>query len=144
MPVYLLLVWYGTIFYSVADYFRLDLTIFCRGPEAVSYLFLGLFGLASYVRYLTAREFNRADEETLVTTGLYHLVRHPEYAAFLIQLLSLALAFRSGGGCLITLLAGVPLTVVALTAEEKETAERFGLAYPEYKNKTKRLIPYVW
>src|SRR5216684_4335814 len=55
---------------------------------------------------------------TLVTTGIYGIVRHPSYLGLLVNSLGWALAFRSTVGVLLTALTIVPL-VARISAEEK-------------------------
>src|SRR2546421_4693585 len=55
---------------------------------------------------------------TLVTTGLYGVVRHPSYLGLLVNSLGWALAFRSGVGVLLTALTMLPL-LARIGAEER-------------------------
>lgn len=80
---------------------------------------------------------------TLVTTGAYHYIRHPMYAALLflawgaflkdISLPSMALV----GGTSIALL----LTALR---DEAECHQHFGAAYAEYIKTRKRFVPFVF
>ena len=53
---------------------------------------------------------------TLVTTGVYSVVRNPSYLGMLVLSLGWALAFRSGVGVLLAILALVPLVGTAAVA----------------------------
>jgi protein-S-isoprenylcysteine O-methyltransferase Ste14 len=55
---------------------------------------------------------------TLVTTGLYGVVRHPSYLGLLVNSLGWARAFRSGVGLLLTALL-IPPLVARIRAEER-------------------------
>ena len=83
------------------------------------------------------------EEQTLVTTGLYGLVRHPMYVGALITMVGMPLALESYWG----LIALVPSVVVfALRVRDEEKMLRQELAgYEEYMHKVRyRLVPGVW
>src|SRR4029450_13954660 len=65
---------------------------------------------------------------TLVTGGVYGIIRHPSYLGLLVNSLGWSLAFRSGVGVLLTILL-IPLLVVRITAEEKLLRAQFGDQY---------------
>jgi protein-S-isoprenylcysteine O-methyltransferase Ste14 len=77
---------------------------------------------------------------TLVTNGVYRVIRHPSYLGLLVNSLGWALAFRSGIGVLLTALAVVPL-IARIRAEERLLRSQFGGEYDAYCGRTWRLIP---
>ncbi len=80
---------------------------------------------------------------TLVTTGIYGVIRHPSYLGLLINSLGLGLAFRSGVGVLLSALILVPL-LARIRAEERLLQTQFGDQYDAYRARTSRLIPGVY
>jgi protein-S-isoprenylcysteine O-methyltransferase Ste14 len=80
---------------------------------------------------------------TLVTSGLYGIIRHPSYLGLLISALGWALAFRSGVGVLLVLATLVPL-VARIRAEEALLHSQFGAEYDAYRARTSRLIPGLY
>jgi protein-S-isoprenylcysteine O-methyltransferase Ste14 len=80
---------------------------------------------------------------TLVTTGIYSVIRHPSYLGLLISALGWGLAFRSWVGIVLALLNLVPL-VARMNAEEALLASQFGVAYDDYRSGTSRLIPGIY
>ena len=80
---------------------------------------------------------------TLVTTGLYSVVRNPSYLGMLALSLGWALAFRSGVGVLLAVLTLVPL-IARIRAEEALLLSQFGAAYEAYRARTWRLVPGVY
>lgn len=83
------------------------------------------------------------DEQPLVSTGLYGLVRHPMYFGAVLMMFGTPLALGSYWGLLVSILA-VPIFGVRIADEEKMLrAELDG--YDEYARKVRyRLLPYVW
>ena len=80
---------------------------------------------------------------TLVTTGVYGIIRHPSYLGLLINALGWALAFRSGVGVLLTALL-IPPLLARIRAEERLLSMQFGGEYQAYCNRTWRLIPGLY
>ena len=80
---------------------------------------------------------------TLVTTGIYRIVRHPSYLGLLVASLGWVLAFRSGIGVLLTALTLVPL-IARIRAEERLLLTQFGAEYDAYRGRTSRLVPGIY
>jgi protein-S-isoprenylcysteine O-methyltransferase Ste14 len=82
-------------------------------------------------------------DQTLVSTGLYGLVRHPMYTGTLIMMLGTPLALDSLWG-LLALIPGVAALAVRIGDEEKMLTEELS-GYREYLDQTPyRLVPHVW
>ncbi|MGH6846441.1 MAG: methyltransferase family protein [Methylocella sp.] len=77
---------------------------------------------------------------TLVTSGVYGLIRHPSYLGLLVGSLGWGLAFRSGAGVLLAALM-IPPLLARIRAEERLLREEFGAEYDAYRARTSRLIP---
>jgi protein-S-isoprenylcysteine O-methyltransferase Ste14 len=80
---------------------------------------------------------------TLVTSGVYGIIRHPSYLGLLVSSLGWALAFRSTVGVLLTALT-IPPLVARISAEEKLLRAQFGDAYDAYRRRTWRLVPRIY
>ena len=80
---------------------------------------------------------------TLVTSGVYGIIRHPSYLGLLANSLGWALAFRSGVGVLLTALLILPL-LARIHAEERLLRTQFGGEYDTYCRRTSRLIPGLY
>lgn len=89
-----------------------------------------------------APEFEWENTNRLVTTGIYHHIRHPMYSSLL---------FLAWGACLkfvtlVTLLLAVVATIALLLtarAEEAEDIARFEEEYRNYMKKTWRFVPFI-
>jgi protein-S-isoprenylcysteine O-methyltransferase Ste14 len=80
---------------------------------------------------------------TLVTSGVYGVIRHPSYLGLLVNSLGWSLAFRSGVGVILTLLL-IPLLLSRISAEENLLRAQFGDEYNTYRSHTWRLIPGIY
>ena len=80
---------------------------------------------------------------TLVTNGVYGLIRHPSYLGLFVNSLGWGLAFRSGLGVLLSLLTMLPL-LARIRAEERLLRSQFGDEYETYCARTSRLIPGIY
>jgi protein-S-isoprenylcysteine O-methyltransferase Ste14 len=86
----------------------------------------------------------KADRETgLVTTGPYHLVRHPIYLGLILLAVGEALAFSSWLAFFIVLAGMVPTFAWRACAEEKLLSRTFGERYEVYRQRTKMIIPHL-
>jgi protein-S-isoprenylcysteine O-methyltransferase Ste14 len=80
---------------------------------------------------------------TLVTSGIYGIIRHPSYLGLLINSLGWSLAFRSGVGVLLTLLL-IPPLLARINGEENLLRTHFGDEYTVYCSHTWRLMPGIY
>jgi protein-S-isoprenylcysteine O-methyltransferase Ste14 len=80
---------------------------------------------------------------TLVTSGIYSVIRHPSYLGLLVNALGWALAFRSGVGVLLTAFT-IPPLIARIRAEERLLSAQFGDAYDAYRSRTSRLLPGIY
>ena len=106
---------------------------------------LGL-GFAIWARVHIGRNWgtpmSQKDDPELVTSGPYHLVRHPIYSGILIAGVGTALAL-SWFWLIAVALAGVYFAYSA-TIEERNMAKQFPESYPAYRRSTKMLVPFVF
>ncbi len=82
-------------------------------------------------------------EHTLVTNGIYGVIRHPSYVGLLVNSLGWSLAFRSAVGVLLTVLL-IPPLLARIHAEENLLHSEFGDEYNAYRCRTWRLVPGIY
>ena len=82
-------------------------------------------------------------DHTLVTRGIYSVIRNPSYLGMLLNSLGWGLAFRSGVGVLLTALL-IPPIVARIRAEEALLRMQFGGEFDSYCARTSRLIPGLY
>ena len=108
-------------------------------------LALGL-GFAIWARVHIGRNWGtpmtQKDEPELVTSGPYHVVRHPIYSGILVAGVGTAVAL-SWLWLAPVALAGVYF-VYSATVEERFLTEQFPADYPAYKRSTKMLMPFIF
>ena len=119
-------------------------------PDWVVWVAAGIF-LLSYLLYAEvlrentylARTIEVQENQKVIDTGLYGVVRHPMYMATTVLFLSMPLVLASPISFLI-MLGYIPVIVMRIRNEEKVLEE--GLeGYKEYEKRVKyRIIPYIW
>ena len=93
-------------------------------------------------RYLSRTIEVREDQE-VVSTGLYGVIRHPMYTATVLLFLAMPLVLGSWPSFII-MLAYIPIIVKRIKNEEQVLEEELK-GYKDYKEKVRyRLIPYIW
>ena len=78
----------------------------------------------------------------LVTTGIYHYIRHPLYSSLVFLAWGIFFKIPSVGGSALVLLA-TALLIATAKADEAECIRFFGPAYEEYRKHTKMFVPFV-
>ena len=90
-----------------------------------------------------SRTIEVQENQKVIDTGLYGIVRHPMYSATLLLFLSMPLVLGSVYSFLIFL--AYPFIIAKRIKNEEELLEKELIGYREYKQKVKyRLIPFVW
>ena len=119
-------------------------------PDWAVWVAAGLF-LASYLLYAEvlrentylSRTIEVQENQRVIDTGLYGIVRHPMYMATTILFLSMPLVLGSPISFFI-MLGYIPVIAKRIRNEEKVLEE--GLeGYKEYEQKVKyRILPFIW
>ena len=119
-------------------------------PRNVVLVFAVLFLLA-YILYAEvlrentylSRTIEVQENQKVIDTGLYGIVRHPTYSATLLLFLSMPLVLGSVYSFLIFL--AYPFIIAKRIKGEEEFLEKELAGYRVYKQKVKyRLIPFIW
>lgn len=83
------------------------------------------------------------ENQNLIDTGLYKIVRHPMYFATIFLFLSMPLILDSLISFIIFLV--YPFIIAKRIKNEEEVLEKDLKGYKEYKNKVKyKMIPFIW
>ena len=90
-----------------------------------------------------SRTIKVEENQKVIDTGLYRIVRHPMYSATLLLFLSMPLVLGSVLSLIIFL--AYPFIIAKRIKGEEELLEQELSGYIKYKEKVKyRLIPFVW
>ncbi len=119
-------------------------------PPVVSLLADAVVALGFWVVFRVFREnsytsatIEVADEQRVITTGPYSVVRHPMYAGASLLLLASALALGSWAALPLALLVILVVAVRLLDEEKFLTASLPG--YDAYRRHVRyRLVPFIW
>ena len=102
-----------------------------------------MFGEVLRENQYLSRTIKVEENQTVVDSGLYGIVRHPMYSASVLLFLSMPLVLNSIISFVI-MLGYIPLIVKRIRNEE-EVLEKVLAGYTEYKEKVRyRLIPFIW
>lgn len=149
------LVFFGTTAccaaWGISYPWRLD--AFHRGPQGWAVApFLGTFSLILYFRSAQGLTLRRAigrteltrrrRSDTLVTNGVYGIVRHPMYLGHISTMLTLTLGAATAA-CLGLFAFALAAGAIMIFLEERELHSRFGAAWERYCARTPALIPLL-
>ena len=127
--------------------YRFDLYILPKGVSiGAAVVFLVAYILYAEVlrenTYLS-RTIEVQENQKVIDTGLYGIVRHPMYSVTLLLFLSMPLVLGSVYSFLIFL--AYPFIIAKRIKDEEKFLEKELDGYREYKQKVKyRLIPFIW
>ena len=83
------------------------------------------------------------ENQKLIDTGLYSVVRHPMYTSSVLMFLSMPIILGSWISFLLFL--HYPIIIIVRIVNEEKLLEKELEGYTEYKQKVKyRLIPFIW
>jgi protein-S-isoprenylcysteine O-methyltransferase Ste14 len=115
------------------------------GWTAAAFTAVGI-GFAVWARVYLGRNWSPRpavkEHHELVTTGPYTYVRHPIYTGIMLATFGTALM-----GTIFGIVMFIVISIVfalRIGKEEKLMLELFPRQYREYKQRTKRLVPFVW
>jgi protein-S-isoprenylcysteine O-methyltransferase Ste14 len=103
-------------------------------------------GFAIWSRHVLAGSWNaavtRGEDHSLVQRGPYGIIRHPIYFGFLVAVIGMVMVL--GEVRAFVLLFGVEVLLRKMGQEESVLRSAFPKQYPEYEQRVKRLVPWIW
>ncbi|HOX07180.1 MAG TPA: isoprenylcysteine carboxylmethyltransferase family protein, partial [Planctomycetota bacterium] len=105
-----------------------------------------VFAAGTLVAAVAARQLAAAwrdDSRGLCTSGLYAVVRHPMYAGYLLQGAGYSLMLGAIWSWALYGLV-VPLLFARILVEDREMAGLFPAAFPAYRGRVRRLVPFIF
>ncbi|MEP7187492.1 MAG: isoprenylcysteine carboxylmethyltransferase family protein [Rhodanobacter sp.] len=123
-------------------------------PHARAFYFAGLaiFVAGLALRWYAIRYLGRwftvnvaiAEDQPLIDTGPYALMRHPSYTGVLMAFLGFALCLGNLAALVLVVVATGAVFSWRIHIEEKVLAQAFGQRWQDYCAGTKRLIPGLY
>ena len=144
--------WYGAMLLSILDVWGPNWTTFNSPLWGLRIFGIVLIFIGLLARILSRNALGKhysvhvetSEEHLLITEGIYQHIRHPAYLGLLCLFVGIPSAMGSWSGLIIALVGGIPAVIFRTILEEQSLSEWFGEAYDYYKEKTWRLIPFVW
>ena len=84
------------------------------------------------------------EDHTLITNGIYQTIRHPMYTSIWLWVIAQGLLLTNWIAGLAGIITFGTLYFFRVGNEEKMMLDQFGEQYQTYRQKTKRLVPYVF
>jgi protein-S-isoprenylcysteine O-methyltransferase Ste14 len=111
-------------------------------------LFVLGYALTGYSMRLLGRYYSTYVEvlpdHTVIESGPYRLIRHPNYLGQIVGATGLGLALQSWVALLVLVLAALGFFAYRIRNEEAFLVAEIGDSYANYMTRTKRLIPFVF
>jgi protein-S-isoprenylcysteine O-methyltransferase Ste14 len=119
--------------------------------DGTRYLGLALFWIGSVIRLIAVFALGRRfsglvaiqPDHKLKTDGIYKHVRHPSYTGLLVAMIGWVLVFQSTIGLVLNIILFL-LLLSRMADEEKFLEAEFGDEYRAYREKTRRLVPFMY
>ena len=90
-----------------------------------------------------SRTVEVSENQKVIDTGLYEIVRHPMYTSTIFLFLSMPLVLDSLFSFMVMFI--YPIVIISRIKNEEKVLERELEGYKEYKEKVKyRILPFIW
>ena len=90
-----------------------------------------------------SRTIKVTENQKVIDTGLYSVVRHPMYLSTIVLFLSMPLVLGSWVSFFVFLI--YPILIIFRIKDEEKLLEKELIGYSQYKEKVKcRIIPFIW
>lgn len=142
----------GSFFLALAASTLLSVLGVAIEPLAVRWLGCGLLAagllLRAWSMSVLGRSYSRGlqvgEQQALVTTGPYRILRHPGYAGTLLVWIGYGLAIGSWAGVVVIAALLGTAYIYRIGLEEHMLASEFGPSYQAYQERTWGLIPGLY
>jgi protein-S-isoprenylcysteine O-methyltransferase Ste14 len=94
---------------------------------------------ASFTGHIAVRP-----DQAVVERGAYRWVRHPSYTAGLLLQVGVGLALGNWASVALLVVPAAAAYAYRITLEERALMETLGERYRAYRQRTRRLVPFVW
>jgi len=144
--------WYGAVLFSLVDAAGFQWTTISPGLSSLQYAGIPFLAAGIALRIVSRLTLGRhfsgyvqtTENHRLITSGIYRALRHPVYTGYLCLLIGFPVCFGSIAGFVCAVAAVIPALIYRIRIEEIALLQWFGEEYRQYREKTVRLIPFVW
>ena len=91
-----------------------------------------------------SRTLRTTEDQKLITTGPYRIIRHPGYLSSICIWVGTGLALQNIVMIIVFSLLFVSVYIHRISSEEKMLATEFGEDYIKYQSESWRLLPYIY
>ncbi len=84
------------------------------------------------------------NDHKLITTGLYHYIRHPAYSGAILSIVGIGIAYTNIISFILIALPYCIFIAIRIKNEEQVMEDYFKEEYIEWKKSTKRIIPFIY
>ncbi|ESA33398.1 isoprenylcysteine carboxyl methyltransferase [Leptolyngbya sp. Heron Island J] len=121
-------------------------------PVWANVLGIVIFAIALYLFWRSHHDLGKnwsptlqvREDHTLITNGIYQSIRHPMYTAIWLWSIAQALLLTNWIAGLSGVITFGTLYFFRVGNEEKMMLEQFGEQYQAYRQRTKRLVPFLF
>ena len=148
----LLILWLSIIITLTIGFYIASISYLSFPNDIVKYSGLLIFLIGIILRWTAIFQLKKAftvdvaitKDHALKTDGLYKIIRHPSYLGLYLILFGLSLAMTNIISFLIISIIMFMTINYRIYVEEKILTEQFGESYINYKDITKKLIPWIY
>ena len=109
----------------------------------VAGMMLRFYSILSLGRYFTV-DVTIRENHKLKQNGIYTKVRHPSYTGMLLSFLGFGLSLNNWFSLFIIVIPVTSAMLYRIGIEEKILSDQFGEEYSAYREKTWRLVPWIY
>ena len=140
----------GRQYEQAQQHFRKAMEMAPELSEPVTALGLVLFLISGVVRFTAIRTLGKfwslhleiREGHQLIRGGIYQYVRHPAYAAIMLEVISIPLVGNAYSALLVAVGLYIPLLLIRWRREEVEMVAKFGRQYETYRHAVPAFIPW--
>lgn len=125
------------------SYYPLNLVISSLGGLFILSGFIIAFAANKVIQQNWSAVIVKEESQKLVTSGIYRVVRHPLYFSGILIVTGSGLYFQARYS-LIAIIICFAVILWRIKKEEELLLEKFDVEYKAYKERTKKIIPFIF
>jgi protein-S-isoprenylcysteine O-methyltransferase Ste14 len=118
-------------------FFAIGMVLFAAG------LLIRLLSIATLKQYFTYA-ISKTETQKIIDTGFYQYIRHPGYLGQLLIFLGISISISNWVSILAMMIPVGLGFAYRIKVEEKFMVDQFGNNYLDYRERTKKIIPFIY